>query len=802
MASNYAEDAALVTSVNSNRNVIAFITPDSAFDVLENQLMCANYSIDIMVYEFWSEDLFNIIEEVISEKEDIRVRVLLEGDVGWGGLDTYDEYNRWMAYKFYNLSSLGYNVSVRLEDDGGKYLHAKVIIIDSKIVIISSDNFVPTAFPEDPTNIDKVVYSTASRGWGIAIHNSTIAEEFTNIFENEFANAVKYDPSEHGTGQKPSSKGTLTYSSPFINLNASDFAAIETAFSPENSQDKILDLIGRAKHFILLELMYISNKTSSVDALIDALKEAKERGVTVQIILEDDMSYYDEIADNLVALGFHVAPAFYSGSAPLFCHNKGILVDDKYVLVGSINWSGKSLTTNREAGVIVKSRNIAVFYRQVFGWDWHESIGDVFDSDGDGLSDAYELEHGLNASDIDTDNDGLKDYDEVLIYQTDPKDPYSPGIHIISPLNNSYISSRNVTIRWESLTNVSRYIIYLNGTLIADISGNATEYVLENLDDEKFYVIEFVAELQSGTNVTWRLLLAIDTKPPALKITHPKNNSFLLTGEVRITWSANDFSPLTYVLSINSTIIYTGPNNDYSKELSEGDYIISLKAIDAADNENHTEILIHVRGKPMIAILFPQNNTYINNTRVLLQWAIIGDFPIDRFSILINNTGYDESIPGNQTDYELELINERVYNVSILAFDSNGDILATSYVIFGVDTAPPQLQIISPENNSILNPGEITIKWSATDFSSLKFLVYINETKIYEGTETRIKVTLSQGNYRIKIVAIDAAGNAAIKYIQIKITRTVEFSKYLNILIIGLLILVILTVIIIRLRKG
>lgn len=45
------------------------------------------------------------------------------------------------------------------------------------------------------------------------------------------------------------------------------------------------------------------------------------------------------------------------------------------------------------------------------------------DSDGDGLSDKYELEHDLNATNPDTDGEGLNDYYEVTHDNVDPLDP-------------------------------------------------------------------------------------------------------------------------------------------------------------------------------------------------------------------------------------------------------------------------------------------------------------------------------------------------------------------------------------------
>jgi len=55
-------------------------------------------------------------------------------------------------------------------------------------------------------------------------------------------------------------------------------------------------------------------------------------------------------------------------------HNKGVIVDDKYVLVSSINWNSNSPNFNREAGVIIEHPGVARYFRNVFEDDWLPSI--------------------------------------------------------------------------------------------------------------------------------------------------------------------------------------------------------------------------------------------------------------------------------------------------------------------------------------------------------------------------------------------------------------------------------------------
>jgi hypothetical protein len=53
--------------------------------------------------------------------------------------------------------------------------------------------------------------------------------------------------------------------------------------------------------------------------------------------------------------------------------------------------------------------------------------GTLLDSDGDGLTNARELEVGTSVTKSDTDGDGLGDREEVEVYGTDPRNPDTDG---------------------------------------------------------------------------------------------------------------------------------------------------------------------------------------------------------------------------------------------------------------------------------------------------------------------------------------------------------------------------------------
>ena len=385
-----------------------FVSPDSSYAGIEKILKSANNTLKIMVYEFWSPEIKGEIINALNRR--VKVYLLMEGDT-YGEIGDY--WNRDMLSELYQLNKTQNKpIWIRLENTT-RYMHAKVIIADTTMVFISSENFMPTSYPPTPTTIELTPYERPSRGWGTIIKNTEIAKKYEEYFDAIFYNdqySREYNP-DTNVGQAPEQGGIIKYS-PIMGMQEVEAYAYPV-FTPENSLETIKWLISRANYTIYLSLMYIT-QDQTTQQLIDQLKQAKERGVTIHIILEDSLEYYQEMAQTLESYGFHVVPAF-SQQETLFLHNKGIIIDDKIILIGSINWSEKALTQNWEAAILIKSTQAAQYYKEIYEYDWNKSTKKPFDSDGDGLSDYYEEEHNYNPKNPDTDNDGTNDWEEVYI---------------------------------------------------------------------------------------------------------------------------------------------------------------------------------------------------------------------------------------------------------------------------------------------------------------------------------------------------------------------------------------------------
>ncbi|MFC2061451.1 phospholipase D-like domain-containing protein [Elusimicrobiota bacterium] len=162
----------------------------------------------------------------------------------------------------------------------------------------------------------------------------------------------------------------------FLSLASNIFAA-----HPANVQDissreyysAVKEVIDNARQSIAVAMFSISldedNEKSRVYKLCNSLVEAKNRGVDVRIILDQNVNFvhmdkyntWEIEGKNRNAYNYfkendmHV---FYDDKTK-YLHSKVIVVDEEIVITGSTNWSHAALTQNNETSVLIRSTGLA-----------------------------------------------------------------------------------------------------------------------------------------------------------------------------------------------------------------------------------------------------------------------------------------------------------------------------------------------------------------------------------------------------------------------------------------------------------
>ncbi len=162
--------------------------------------------------------------------------------------------------------------------------------------------------------------------------------------------------------------GFLIYQSLFPSRQAwmgsdPENAPIHVCFSPEGEcADEILHAIQEAKTSIYLQAYSFTSTP-----LAQALVEAKNRGVDVQILM--DKSRSKEKYSQVHFLAQNGIPVFIDSAAGL-AHNKVIIFDGHSLLTGSFNFTNAANTRNAENVLMIQSPDLARIYKS----NWEKRV--------------------------------------------------------------------------------------------------------------------------------------------------------------------------------------------------------------------------------------------------------------------------------------------------------------------------------------------------------------------------------------------------------------------------------------------
>lgn len=131
--------------------------------------------------------------------------------------------------------------------------------------------------------------------------------------------------------------------------------------SPYSSRQKIETLIGWAEKSIDFYFPYMWD-----DGLEELFSSKVDEGITLRGIVSQN--FWDDDSELLKVLeagGWNI-----SIMKKPSLHAKAILVDGKYLYVGSINFSTYSLDENREIGILITNQDTIQKFQNIFEWDF------------------------------------------------------------------------------------------------------------------------------------------------------------------------------------------------------------------------------------------------------------------------------------------------------------------------------------------------------------------------------------------------------------------------------------------------
>ncbi len=295
--------------------------------VVLKMLEGAKTSVDFIQLEFHYDPTVKKIQDALraAVKRGVKVRGLLEDNI------------RFNATSAKYLNSFGIKTKL---DTPAKMTHNKLFIVDKEKVLLGSTNLTSNAIDN---NNETNVY----------LQSPPLGAFFTRYFEQLFQNSAAEPRSE-----------TLELPGVSTVINRQHFPALL----------KLLDSARKKIQILMYGMSYNANyPDSSPNRLIDALIDARKRGVEVEVIL--DKSDYNQMLNEVnAATREHLEKGGVRvryDSEKITSHAKLIIVDDQAV-VGSPNWGYKALDVRNECSLIVSDPKTVNSFRQYFHRIWQE----------------------------------------------------------------------------------------------------------------------------------------------------------------------------------------------------------------------------------------------------------------------------------------------------------------------------------------------------------------------------------------------------------------------------------------------
>ena len=345
--------------------VIAYASPDTTHDVLQEKLSKAKKSIQIGVYDLSAPHVKRWLSSALGRG--VKVSILLGSS------------QKAMSAE---LRALGATVFEAPPSSivFGVY-HPKFIIVDGVWSLVQSANLTSNGVPVD---------KKGNREVGLAVESRELAEYLAGLFQKDAENIGKtqgkeahlhsskepsyepYDPVERfaalrlgGATQPVGVSGQSSKAEPL---------RIAPVLTPENYLKTLVELLESARESIDVYQPYVRfGRGKGVDQLFEAMKSARARNpnLRVRLILASAPNH-DEVLRRLHQPEFSqfVSARVLNPRSGLNNNAKLILVDGRYSVVGSTHWSEAGVSLSREVCLLVDSTAVAGYYDSIFKADW------------------------------------------------------------------------------------------------------------------------------------------------------------------------------------------------------------------------------------------------------------------------------------------------------------------------------------------------------------------------------------------------------------------------------------------------
>ncbi|MEM7828403.1 MAG: Ig-like domain-containing protein, partial [Candidatus Aenigmatarchaeota archaeon] len=327
---------------------------------------------------------------------------------------------------------------------------------------------------------------------------------------------------------------------------------------------------------------------------------------------------------------------------------------------------------------------------------------------------------------------------------------------------------------------------------------------------DEIYTVKLTATLSSNNSVTQTeaITIIVDTTPPTIDIKQPEENSYHKTS-ITVNGTISDKNLLEYTLNYTgasgTTILDQGNQNreDYTfgiiNEPPEGRYTLNIKAKDLGGNTTEKNITFSIdRTPPVVTLETPKEGEYYGSMKNIIDitGSIVeknlevfslrygsGDAPAQWIELLSGNT-----IPATPQLFSWKVgkndgIPDGLYTLSLFAKDKAG-LEGEAKVRIKIDNTPPEVLIRLPHDGDYVKSA-VDIKGTAYDQNLDKYTIELSggpcstafkwvtfrtaTASVKDGLLTQWQILPPDGDYCLRLTAIDKVGNKAETKVNVKV---------------------------------
>ncbi|MBU0586050.1 hypothetical protein KJ780_00910, partial [Candidatus Micrarchaeota archaeon] len=336
-------------------------------------------------------------------------------------------------------------------------------------------------------------------------------------------------------------------------------------------------------------------------------------------------------------------------------------------------------------------------------------------------------------------------------------DTTPPTINIESPENRNYISDIQINYSIQDASNISScWYILDEGLPITLLNcSNISISVLEGNHTITIYANDTLNNIANSS-----VSFTYNPTAPEIIITSPEP-IFYNYSHIPVNYTATDPSGISfcwYILDAGSEIQIPGCTN-LTLNLTEGQHNITIYSNDTANNTAYSSVSFVIDlTAPIVNIENPINGSLHNSTIMNLNYTILESIGPTTCGYILD-LGSVVELPSCQNTTLFNL-SQGSHTLVVYANDSAGN-MNSSVVSFTIDSEPPIISIISPEN-TIYHQAEISINYTASDYNldSCWYVFDYNESISLPNCDN-ITLAVPQGNHTLTLYANDSLGNTA-----------------------------------------